>query len=251
MKWSLVVLAFALSACCSVRLCAETWYLPDGKTMTTSAGSTPPVSGATLYPHSNVDYGMKAAYPLIICPAPSFSQIVELLPKLDPPQDQPLATGSQVKDDSIETTKAFKDALLGQHGGQCAAFVQHARPELSGFGHGNKMPAKALAMGFEVNGIPRVGSVLSIEKAGGSEYGHAGIVTSVLKDGKRYLLTIKDSNANEDELISSRSVYYMPSENGVFGNYGKYEEMFPGSTRLAKELVVVGFIHEKLPSAAK
>jgi hypothetical protein len=229
-------IASLLLTFCLQALRAEEWYLPDGQIMTTQAGSTPPVSGARLHPYPNT-INAPPANQVIVMPAPSISQLKDLLPKMD---------ASQGAFPDIAIAQKFKDALDGQHGGQCAAFAQLARPDLAGFGNANKMPAKALEMGFEVNGVPRIGSVLSIEKAGGSEYGHAVVVTGVHKEDYRYRLTIKDSNASENELISTRAVYYTPSENGVFGNYGKYEEIFPGASRLAKDLVVIGFIHERL-----
>ena len=113
------------------------------------------------------------------------------------------------------------------------------------------MPDNARNNGFEVDGTPRVGSVLVIEKPVGSKYGHAEVVTSVQKAGEKYVLNIMDSNANEDGLVSARTVYYTPSENGVYGNYGKYEEASPGKTKLAKDLVVMGFINGKVTSSTK
>lgn len=203
--------------------------------MTTQPGSTPPVSGARLYPYPNTVHA-QPAHQVVVIPAPSFSQLKNLLPTMDP---------SQGASADIAIAQKFKDSIDGQHGGQCAAFAQLARTELAGFGNANKMPENARRNGFEVNGTPRVGSVLVIAKPQGSMYGHAEVVTSVQKEGNRYVLTIKDSNVNEDERISTRTVYYTPSENGTFGNYGRYEEATPGLTGLAKDLVVLGFIQDK------
>ena len=113
------------------------------------------------------------------------------------------------------------------------------------------MPDNARKNGFEVDGTPRVGSVMVIQKPGGSKYGHVEVVTSAMKVGAKYIMTIVDSNANEDELVSARTVYYTPSENGAYGNYGKYEEMFPEATKFARDLVVMGFINGKVKNATK
>lgn len=163
----------------------------------------------------------------------------------------PQPTAPPAIEDPIKTSQLFANATVGQASGQCAAIAQYARPELTGFGNANQMPDNARKNGFEVNGTSRVGSVLVIAKPQGSTYGHAEVVTSVQKVGDRYLLTIKDSNVNEDERISARTVYYTPSENGTFGNYGRYEEATPGLTRLAKDLVVMGFIRNKPSSTTK
>ena len=245
MKASTVTVAGVLCCCLSTGLQAETWYLPDGSTMTTQAGSTPPVSGARRVPYP----GTKQAQggPQVVIPsAPSIAQLQGLLPKLPAPSSQPTAIG-----DPIKTSPRFADAKVGQSGGQCAAFAQYARPELMGFGNANQMPDSARRNGFEVDGVPRVGSVLVVAKPKGSTYGHAAVVTSAQKEGERYVLTVKDSNANEDELVSVRTVYYTPSQDGTFGNYGAYEEATPGLTKLAKDLVVMGFIQDKPTSTTK
>ena len=231
--------------CLSTPIQAETWYLPDGSTMTTQAGSTPPVSGARRVPYPSTR--QNHAGPQVVIPsAPSVAQLQGLLPKLGAPSSPTRPLG-----DPIETSTRFADAKVGQTGGQCAAFAQYARPELMGLGNANQMPDSARRNGFEVDGVPRVGSVLVVAKPQGSTYGHAAVVTSVQNDGERYALTVKDSNANEDELVSVRTVYYTPSQNGTFGNYGAYEEATPGLTKLAKNLVVMGFIQDKPASTTK
>ena len=231
-----------LLCCCSLApLSAEVWYLPNGQTITTQAGSTPPVSGARRVPYTDVKQvqnGTGQAAPHISTPpAPSASQLQGLLP--------------QAIVAPIKTSQYFRDAKVGQTGGQCAAFAQYSRPELAGFGNANQMPDNARTNGFEVNGTPRVGSVLVIKKPAGSTYGHAEVVTSVQRVGDRFVLTIMDSNANEDGLISARTIYYTPSETGTCGNYGRYEEVSHGMTKLANDLVVMGFIHERTTSASK
>ncbi len=211
--------------------------MPDGGTITTQAGSTPPVRGARRTPYP----GTKQAQlgPQVVIPsAPSVAQLQGLIPQVD---------GAP-----IPTSQYFRDVKVGQPGGQCAAFAQNARPDLkvyAPYGSANRMPDKARANGFEVNGMPRVGSVMILAKPVGSTDGHAAVVTSAMKVGEKYVLTIVDSNANKDETISARTVYYIPSESGSYGNYGRYEEAVPGSTRLAKDLIVMGFIQSKPASA--
>lgn len=220
-----IVIAFLLCCCSAQPIRAETWYLPDGRTITTQAGSTPPVSGARLTPYTNVKQNQsgvgQSGRQVVIPSAPSIAQLQGHLPVVPQP------TAPQAIADPIKTSQFFANATVGQAGGQCAAFAQFARPELTGFGNANQMPDNARKNGFEVNGTPRVGSVLVIAKPQGSTYGHAEVVTSVQRVGDRYVLNIKDSNVNEDERISTRIVYYTPSENGTFGNYGRYEEAAP------------------------
>lgn len=232
--------------CCSLStpIQADTWYLPDGSTMTTHAGSTPPVSGARRFPYP----GMKQIPgPRVVIPsAPSVAQLQGLLPNLEAPSSLPKPIG-----DPIATSPRLADAKVGKPGGQCAAFAQYARPELMGFGNANQMPDSARRNGFEVDGTPRVGSVLVVARPKGSTNGHAAVVTGVQKEDERYVLTVKDSNANEDELVSVRTVYYTPSQNGTFGDYGAYEEATPGLTKLAKDLVVMGFIQDKSASTTR
>ena len=234
-----------LGLCLANTLKAEEWYLPNGQTITTQAGSTPPVSEARREPYPNPTLPQiqanDAPLPVItIVPAPSIAQLTGLLP--------------QNVEGPIMTSREFSDAQVGQWGGECAAFAQKAREDLlhyAPYGSANKMPDKARDNDFVVNGTPRVGSILIIAKPTGSKDGHAEVVTGVRKDGDRYILTIKDSNANFDELISSRTIYYTPSENGAFGNFGTYEEASPGLTKLAPNLIVMGFIQEKKVDDAK
>lgn len=219
----LVVCVLLLCSCLFKPICAEEWLLPDGQTVTTMDTSTPPVSGAQRVQHQ-----------VVVPSAPSVAQLLGLLPK---------EYGAP-----ISTSPYFSDAKVGWPGGQCAAFAQNARPDLKDYApyrSANKMPAKARENGYEVNGTPRVGSVLIIAKPAGSTDGHAEVVTSVMKVGEKFVLTIMDSNANKDEIISARTVYYTPSDNGVFGNFGSYEEATPELTKLANDLIVMGFIHEK------
>ncbi len=245
MKVTGVACVIILCGCFSTRLKAEVWYLPNGQTITTQAGSTPPVSDARREPYPNAErlqnQAGETSIPVnTITPAPSVAQLLGLLP--------------QENGAPIITSPYFSDAKVGQPGGQCAAFAQNARTDLRAYapyGSANKMPDKARENGFEVNGTPRVGSVLIIAKPEGSTDGHAEVVTSVMKVGEKFVLTIVDSNANKDEIISARTVYYTPSENGAFGNYGRYEEATPGLTKLAKDLVVMGFIHDKPASTSK
>lgn len=235
-----VVAATVVLLCfCSIApLVAEEWYLPNGQTITTQAGSTPPMSDARREPYPKAEQPQNQAgespYPAIVTAAPSVAQLSGLLP--------------QENGATIKTSQYFSDAKVGQPGGQCAAFAQKAREDLlryAPYGSANKMPDMARENGFEVNGIPRVGSVLIVAKPTGSTDGHAEVVTSVMRTGERYILTIMDSNANKDEIISARTIFYTPSENGTFGNYGKYEEASPGLTKLAPDLIVMGFIQEK------
>ena len=227
-----------------IPLKAEVWYLPDGQTITTQAGSTPPVSGARRVPYPNAKQVQTdpASLPATVTPAPSTAQLQALLPQ------------AVEVEAPIKTSPDFAKATVGDRGGQCAAFAESARPELmryGPYGSANKMPDKARASGFEVNGIPRVGSVLIIAKPLGSTDGHAEVVTDVLKDGDRYILTVMDSNAGKDERISERTVYYTPAENGSFGNYGRYEEAIPGLTKLADNLIVMGFIQKNTNTETK
>lgn len=244
MKVTGVVCVIVLCGCFSTRLKAEVWYLPNGQTITTQADSTPPVSDARREPYPNAEQIQNQAgenpFPVIVPQAPSGAQLLGLLP--------------QASVWPIKTSQYFNEAKAGQPGGQCAAFAQNARTDLKDYapyGSANKMPDKARENGFEVNGTPRVGSVMILAKPEGSTDGHAEVVTSVMKVGGKFVLTVVDSNANMDEIISARTVYYTPSENGVFGNYGRYEEATPGLTKLANDLVVMGFIQDKPVSTSK
>ena len=226
------------------------WSAPNGQTYTTQAGSTPPVSGAQRVANPATKQVQtksgQTGLQVVIPAAPSGDQLQNLLGK-----DNQKSSSTQVTPQPIKTSQSLWDARVGQTGGQCAVFAQKARPELTGFGNANQMPATAKRNGFVVDGTPQVGSVLVIEKPAGSKDGHAEVVTSAMKLGEKYVMTITDSNANEDGLVSARTVYYTPSENGAFGNYGKYEEASPGTTKLAKNLVVMGFINGKAPNSAK
>lgn len=260
MRETLIAVITCLLWCCFPKpLKAEVWYLPNGQTITTQAGSTPPVIGAQLTPYPDANHvqngRIQAAPQVFIPPAPSVAQLQDLIPTTlqasSLPQVQPQSKVPKAIVEPIKTSLYFRDAKVGQTGGQCAAFAQYSRPELTGFGNANQMTDNALKNGFEVNGTPQVGSVLVIEKPVGSTYGHAEVVTSVQKLGDKYVLAIMDSNANEDGLVSARTVYYTPSDNGAYGNYGRYEEMSPETTKLAKDLVVMGFINEKVASSIK
>lgn len=235
-----IVITLSLFACGAAPLSADEWSLPNGQTITTQAGSTPPVIGAKRVSSPAKQVQPSAGQPtlqVVVPSAPSFGQLQGLLPK--------------PSWEAIKTSQFLSDARVGQNGGECAVFAQHARPELLGFGNANQMPDTARKNGFEVDGTPRVGSVMVIAKPVGSTYGHAEVVTSTAKVGDKYVLTVMDSNANQDAIISSRTVYYTPSVNGTFGNYGKYEEATPGLTKLAKDLIVMGFIQNKPASTTK
>ena len=67
---SVIVSALLLFCCFLTPLGAEEWLLPDGQTMTTMGGSTPPVSGA-----------QRVQYPVVIPSAPSAAQLLGLLPE--------------------------------------------------------------------------------------------------------------------------------------------------------------------------
>ena len=241
---------FLLCCCCSAPLIGDMWSAPNGQTYTTQAGSTPPVSGAQRVANPTTKQVQtksgQTGLQVVIPSAPSGDQLQNLLGK-----DNQKSSSTQVTPQPIKTSQALWDARVGQTGGQCAVFAQKARPELTGFGNANQMPDTARKNGFEVDGTPHVGSVMVVEKPVGSTYGHAEVVTSAMKLGEKYVMTIVDSNANEDGLVSARTIHYTPAENGAYGNYGKYEEASPGTTKLAKGLVVMGFINGKTQPATK
>ena len=66
---SVAVSALLLCCCFLTPLSAEEWLLPDGRTLTTMDGSTPPVSGA-----------QRVQYPVVAPSAPSVAQLLGLLP---------------------------------------------------------------------------------------------------------------------------------------------------------------------------
>ena len=123
--------------------------------------------------------------------------------------------------------------------GQCVDFVKKSREDLGGrsYGTAKEMKPKAETAGFEVNNVPRVGSVLVLDEVGDS--GHVAIVEEVKRDPNnpnRYNLKIRDANVSGPSIIDEQNIVFY-----------KYEEKWVcEDPRLkGKRQHVAGFIHEE------
>lgn len=128
---------------------------------------------------------------------------------------------------------------------QCVDFVKKSRPDLDNISYGYAKNMKDIAeeLGYEVNHLPRSGSVLVLDKTGiglrdGTFSGHVAIVEEVKRapnEPNTYILKIRDAHARLKHFIDERNItFYEESE-------GKW---YCEDLKLGKQHVA-GFIHEK------